>query len=115
MKAVQFSSVTGQANAIPSEILDFFKQRDIFKSQTNAIPQEILDGPSWMLDVYASLPHFCSYDDIARVTNMNRGSIANFHSEGRGPRESLLIGKKRCFPRLAVINWIMAMDEEKGA
>lgn len=94
MKAVQFSSVTGQANSIP---------------------QEILDGPSWMLDIYTRLPYFCSYDDVAAVTGMNRGSVANYHSEGRGPKGSLLVGKRRCFPRLEVIKWIMAMDEGKGA
>lgn len=81
----------------------------------NAIPTDIADAPTWAQDVFQSLPCLASYDDIGRASRMNRGTIANFHSEGRGPKGSVLLGKKRVFPRLEVCKWLMEMAEAKEA
>ncbi len=84
-------------------------------NHTTAIPTELADAPEWAQDIFQNLPCLASYDDIGRVSRMNRGTIANFHSEKRGPQGSVLLGKKRVFPRLEVCKWLMEMAEAKEA
>lgn len=82
---------------------------------TQAAPQEITVSPVWVQDVYQQLPALAGYDAISAVSGMHRGSIANFHSEGNGPKGGMLIGRKRVFPRLEVCKWLMEMAEAKEA
>ncbi len=83
--------------------------------EQHAIPSAIADAPEWAQDVFQSLPCLASYDDIGRASRMNRGTIANLYSNGRGPNGSLLLGKKRVFPRLEVCKWLMDLAEGKEA
>ncbi len=69
---------------------------------------------SWTDEIAKTLPPLCSYKDIAQITQMNPGSIANLHTAGKAPQGSVLIGRKRLFPRGEVLSWLVAMTEGKA-
>lgn len=77
------------------------------------IPTELEAAPAWAHDAYHNAPVLLGYDDIAAISRMSRGSIANLHSEGQGPQNGLLMGRKRVFPRLDAILWLVTFAEAK--
>lgn len=88
-------------------------QEKIHEESSTYVPQEIISAPEWAQDIYHRLPCLATYDDISNCTQMNRGTIANFHSEGKGPLGSILLGKKRVFPRLEVVKWMLSRLSER--
>ncbi len=81
------------------------------------LPCELESAPQWAIDVFQNLQPLAGYDDVAPLVRMSRGSIANLLSQGRGPDGGVLIGRKRVFPRLNVVLWLldMAAQKERGA
>lgn len=64
-------------------------------------------APEWVQDVYRNSPALLGYDDIAKAVGLSRGSNANWQSEGRGPANGIMIGRRRVFPRLDVCRWLI--------
>lgn len=75
--------------------------------RTNILPTELEAAPAWALDAYYNAPTLLGYDDLSSISRMSRGSIANLVSEGKGPKNGLLMGKKRLFPRVDAILWLV--------
>lgn len=79
------------------------------------LPLELTDAPQWVADVFHNLPPLASFYDVAPLVGMSRGSLSNMLSEGRGPDGGMIVGRKRVFPRLSVVQWLMSTAATKEA
>ncbi len=76
------------------------------------VPKELVEAPMWAIDMYNALPVLASYDDISAQTHIATGTIANKCSAGKGPRGGLILGKKKVFPRIEVVLWLLQLALE---
>ena len=82
---------------------------------TETLPAELVNAPAWAIDTYHQLPPLCGYTDLARVTGMSKGGVANLHSEGNAPANGFLMGRRRVYPRADAVAWLISFAESKAA
>ncbi len=62
--------------------------------------------PQWLQTVSDALPPLVDYLTIANLCSMNKGSLCNLVSEGKGPRGGVIIAKRKVYPKAEVVSWI---------
>ncbi len=79
-----------------------------------ALPEELEHAPQWAQDIYRTLPCMASYEDVAAVARMARGTVANLCSDSKGPQDPEFFLKRKLFPRLNVTLWLIERAEKRG-
>lgn len=79
---------------------------------TSTLPPELVSAPLWAQDLYENSPPLVDYWHIAKASCMSKGSVANLHSEGNGPQNGIILGRKRVFPRLDAILWLVGYAKQ---
>lgn len=78
------------------------------------LPEELLHAPQWAQDIYRTLPCMASYEDVAAVARMARGTVANLCSDDKGPKKFEFFQTKKLFPRLVVTLWLIERAEKQS-